>query len=77
MKTIIFIGCIILVFIINYICYYRGLIRGMKYSLDKSYDTFMLAIYTKLKKDNKSEEEAKSFMYDVHNLLINATDKIL
>ncbi len=50
MKTAIFIGCIILVFIINYICYYRGLIRGMKYSLDKTYDVFMLAMYKKLKK---------------------------
>lgn len=50
MKTIIFIGCIILVFITNYIWYRRGLIRGMQYSLDKTYDVFMLAMYTKLKK---------------------------
>ena len=49
----------------------------MKYSLEKTYDTFMQAMYMKLRKDNKSEEEAKSFMHDVHNLLNTASDKVL
>ena len=50
MKIIIFIGCIIIVFITNRIWYRKGLIRGMKYSMDKTYDVFMQAIYEKLKK---------------------------
>ena len=77
MKIIIFIGCIILVFITNYIWFYRGIKVGMKYSLDKTYDVFMQAMYMKLKKDNKSEEEANEFMHDVHDLLDIASDKIL
>ena len=77
MKIIIFIGCIILVFITNYIWYRRGLIRGMKYSLDRTYDVFMQAMYMKLRKENKSEEEASEFMHDVHNLLTTASDKVL
>lgn len=77
MKTIIFIGCIILVFITNHIWYRRGLIRGIKYSLDRTYDVFMQAMYIKLRRDNKSEEEANEFMHEVHNLLNTASDKVL
>lgn len=77
MKTIMFIGCIILVIITNIIWFYKGVKVGMKYSLEKTYDTFMQAMYMKLRKDNKSEEEAKSFMYDVHNLLNTVSDKVL
>ena len=77
MKTIIFIGCIILVFITNYIWYRRGLIRGMKYSLDRTYDVFMQAIYEKLKRENKTDEETEIFMKDIHNSLTTASDKVL
>lgn len=49
----------------------------MKYSLDRTYDVFMQAMYMKLRKDNKSEEEANEFMHDVHNLLNTASDKVL
>ena len=69
--------CIALVIITNVIWFYRGIKVGMKYSLEKTYDTFMQAMYMKLRKDNKSEEEAKSFMHDVHNLLNTASDKVL
>ena len=77
MKTIIFIGCIILVFITNHIWYRRGLIRGIKYSLDKTYDVFMQAIYEKLKRENKTDEETEIFMKDIHNSLTTASDKVL
>lgn len=77
MKTIIFIGCIILVFITNSIWYRRGLIRGIKYSLDKTYDVFMQAIYEKLKRENKTDEETEIFMKDIHNSLTTASDKVL
>ena len=77
MKTVTFIGCIILVIIINVIWFYRGIKVGMKYSLNKTYDVFMQAMYMKLRKDNKSEEEAKSFMNDIRNLLNTASNKVL
>lgn len=77
MKIIVFIGCIILVFITNRIWYRRGLIRGMKYSIDRSYDVFMLAIYEKLKRENKTDEETKIFMKDIHNSLTTVSDKVL
>lgn len=77
MKIIIFIGCIILVFISNIIWFHRGIKVGMKYSFDKTYDVFMQTMYMKLIKDNKSEEEAKSFMHDVHDLLTVVSDKVL
>ena len=67
MKIIIFIGCIILVFITNIILFYKGIKVGMNYSFDKTYGVFMHAIYMKLKEDNKSEEEIKEFIHDVHN----------
>lgn len=77
MNTVIFIICIILVIITNIIWFYRGIKVGMNYSLNKTYDIFMQAMYMKLRKDNKSEEEAKSFMHDVHNLLNIASEEIL
>ena len=77
MKIVMFIACIILVFITNVIWFYRGVKVGMKYSFDKTYDVFMQAMYMKLKKDNKSEEETNKFMRDVHNLLNTASDKVL
>lgn len=76
-KYIIFIICIIIIAITNIISYYKGIKFGMKYSLDKSYDVFMQAIYMKLREDNKSEEEANKFMHDVHDLLNVVSDKIL
>lgn len=77
MKFLIFIICIIAIIVTNIIWFYRGVKVGMKYSLEKTYDTFMQAMYIKLRKDNKSEEEANKFMHDVHNLLNTASDKIL
>ena len=77
MKIIVFIICMILVVAINIIWFYRGIKVGMKYSLDKTYDVFMQAMYMKLKEDNKSEEEIKEFMQNIHNLLDIASDKVL
>ncbi len=37
----------------------------------------MQAMYMKLKKDNKSEEEANKFMRDIHDLLTTASNKVL
>ena len=75
MKDLIFIGCVILVFITNYIWYRRGLIKGMQYSLNATYDIFMDAIYVKLKRENKTDKEAEIFMKDVHKLLGELNDK--
>jgi hypothetical protein len=36
----------------------------------------MQAMYMKLRKDNKSEEEANEFMHDIHDLLDIVSDKI-
>ena len=75
-KYVILIICIIITIITNLIAYYRGIRFGMKFSMNKTYDVFMEAIYMKLKKDNKSEEEANKFMHDVHDLLSIVSDKI-
>jgi len=75
-KYIILIICIIIVFITNIIAYYKGIKRGMVYSIDRTYDVFMKAIYIKFKKENKSDKEAKDFMTDVHNLLDIADNSI-
>ena len=77
MKVVIFIICIIAIVVTNIIWFYRGVKAGMRYSLDKTYDVFMQAMYIKLRKDNKSEEEANKFMHDVHDLLNTASDKVI
>ena len=69
MKDVVFVICVIIVFITNYIWYRRGLVRGMEYSVNATYDIFMDAIYVKLKRENKTDKEAELFMKDVHNLL--------
>jgi len=75
MKDLIFIGCVILVFITNHIWYRKGLIKGMQYSLDATYDIFMDAIYVKLKQEHKDDKEVEIFMKDIHNLLGELNDK--
>lgn len=70
MKIVVFILCIILVFISNIICIKLGIKYGIEYSLPRTYNIFMKAIHTKLKKDNKSDEEIEKFMKNIDNLLI-------